>query len=218
MSVIDFAPLDYKDAATLLRLSGGTVNLAIDNDQDRVTFDGAIPSLVVATENQWQQREQVTLQDLSIDNDTHRGKQGYSIGDNTLKVKSLIYNLDGKDVLGTDNLSQVTTATEDGDKLNVQVAYSLDMLHVQGQDFGSGKLTVRLSNLDAGAIAQFSDQYHNQVQHIVQQTGAADPALQQEQITQALIRNLPVALKGSPLSVHFPSELEKTAKEKAPST
>ncbi|XBS68033.1 YdgA family protein [Acerihabitans sp. KWT182] len=198
VSVIDFAPLDYQDADTLIRSSGGTLNAAIGHDLAKVTLDGALSSLVVGGENQFQQREQVNLHDLSIDSDTHKGKQGYSIGDNTLKVKSLTYNLDGKDVLTTDNLSQVTTAHEDGDKLNVQVAYGLDMLHVQGQEFGSGKLTIKLSNLDAKAIAQFSDLYHNQVQQIMQQTGAADPAAQQEQITQALIHNLPVALKGSP--------------------
>ncbi|QWA13668.1 YdgA family protein [Sodalis ligni] len=198
VSVIDFAPLDYKDADSLIRSSGGSLNAAIDHDLNKVILTGALSSLVVAGESQFQQREQVTLHDVSIDSDTHKGKQGYSIGDNTLKVKSLIYNLDGKDMLNTDNLSQVTTANEDGDKLNVQVAYSLDMLHVQGQEFGSGKLIIKLSNLDAKAIAQFSDQYHNQVQQIMQQTGAADPAAQQEQITQALINNLPVALKGNP--------------------
>jgi len=198
VSAITLLALDFKNATSLLRTNGGNINLSIDHDLNKVVADGAIGSLVIGGENQWQQHEQVALQDLTLDSATHKGKQDYSIGENTLKVKTLTYSIDGKDLLSTDNLSQITRANEDNDKLNVQVAYSLDALHVQGQNFGSGKLMLKLSNLDPKAIAQFSQQYQAQAQQIMQQTGNVDPALQQQQISHALLSNLPIALKGSP--------------------
>ncbi|TKI05673.1 YdgA family protein [Martelella alba] len=197
-SVIDLAALDYRDEDMEIRTNGGTVNLSIDHDMNKVIIDGGIASLVAAGVNPSQQREQVTLRDISINSNTHKGKQGYSIGDNTLKVGSITYTVDGKEAISTGGLSQVTHADEDKDKLNVQVAYALDTLKVQGRDFGSGRLTVKFSNLDGAAVAQFSEQYHARVEQIMRQTGAVDPDAQQEQITQALIQTLPVALKGDP--------------------
>lgn len=93
-----------------------------------------------------------------------------------------MYNLDGKDILSIDKISQVTTVGEEGDKLSIQVVYTLDTLHIQGQNFGSGKLDIKLSNLDGKAIEQFSDQYHQQVKKIMQQTGVADSRQQQNHI------------------------------------
>jgi len=198
VSAIDLAALDYKNDNTLFRTSGGRVNASIDRGMKQVAIEGGVDSLVIGGLNQWQMHELVTLQNFTIDSHSHKSPQGYSIGDNALKLKTLVYAIDGKDLFSVDNLSQVTNAAEDGDKLNVQVTYGLNMLHAQGQDFGSGKLLIRLANLDANAIKQFSDQYQSQVQQIMHQTGETDPSVQQDQITQALIQHLPIALKGSP--------------------
>ncbi|MEA9391143.1 YdgA family protein [Acerihabitans sp. TG2] len=198
VSDITLVPFDFKNATSLLSTNGGNVNLSIDHELNKVAAKGNIGSLVIGGVNQWQQHEQVALQNLSLDSTTHKGQQDYSIGDNTLKVKTLTYSIDGKDILSTDNLSQITSANEDNGKLSAQVAYSLDALHVRGQDFGSGKLMLKLSNLDPKAIAQFSQQYQAQAQQIMQQTGNVDPALQQQQISHALLQNLPIALKGNP--------------------
>lgn len=140
----------------------------------------------------------MTLYDFSVDNDTHNGKQGYSIGDNMLKARTLLYNLDGKDILSIDSLSQVIHAKEDGDKLSIQINYSLNALHMQGKNFGAGKLNISLSNLDGKAIQAFSNNYHQQVAQIIQQTGPVDPQQQQAKITQAFLQQLPTALRGSP--------------------
>jgi len=215
VSAIDLLALDFKSATSLLRTNGGSVNLSIDHDMNKIVADGAIGSLVIGGENQWQQHEQVALQDFSLDSSTHKGKQDYSVGDNTLKVKTLTYTIDGKDILSTDNLSQITNANEDGDKLNVQVAYSLDALHVQGQNFGSGKLALKLSNLDPKAISQFSQQYQAQAQQIMQQTGNIDPAMQQQQISHALLSNLPIALKGNPYLTIAPLSWKNSKGESA---
>lgn len=213
VSKITVAAMDFQNDQTVIRASGGTFDVAADSDGDKLKVTGGINSLVLGGLNQWQQREQLTLQDFSVDNDTHNGKQGYSIGDNTLKARTLVYNLDGKDILSIDSLSQVTHATEDGDKLSVQVNYALDALHIQGQNFGAGKLNISLSNLDGKAIEAFSDNYHQQVAQIMQQTGAVDPQQQQAQITQAFLQQLPSALKGSPYLTIAPLSWKNTKGE-----
>lgn len=198
VSKITLAAMDFQDNKTLIRASGGTFNVDADSDSDKLKVSGGIDSLVLGRLNQWKQCEQLTVHDFTVHNDTHNGKQGYSIGDNTLKARTLVYNLDGKDILSIDALSQITHAEEDGDKLSVQVAYALDALHIQGQNFGAGNLNITLFNLDGKAVEAFSDQYHQQVAQIMQQTEAVDPPPQQAQITQALLQQLPTALKGSP--------------------
>lgn len=215
VSVIDVMALDYNSPATVLRTSGGIFNAAIDHEMNKMSFDGGIASLLIGGLNQWQQHEQLTVQDFRLDSTTHKGKLDYSVGDNTMKAKTLVYNIDGKDMLSADGLSQVTSVNEEADKLNAQVAYNLDALHVQGQEFGAGKLVIRLSNLDPKAIADFSEKYHAQVQQIVQQTGQADPAAQQQLISQALFQNLPLALKGSPYLTIAPFSWKNSKGESA---
>ncbi|MGL9773486.1 MAG: YdgA family protein [Sodalis sp. (in: enterobacteria)] len=213
VSKITLAAMDFQNNETIIRASGGTFDAAADGDGDKLKLTGGIDSLVLGELNQWQQREQLTLHDFSVDNDTHNGKQGYGIGDNTLKARTLVYNLDGKDILSIDSLSQVAHAKEDGDKLSVQVNYALDALHIQGQNFGAGKLNISLSNLDRKAIKAFSNNYHQQVAQIMQQTGAVDPQQQQAQITQAFLQQLPTALKGSPYLTIAPLSWKNTKGE-----
>lgn len=215
VSVIDIMALDFNNNINVFRTSGGRFNASLDHDMNKMSVDGSIASLLIGGVNQYQQHEQISLQDFSLDSTTHKGKLDYSVGDNTMKAKALVYNYDGKDMLSADNLSQVTTVNEDGDKLNAQVAYNLDALHVQGQDFGAGKLVIKLSNLDPKAIADFSEKYHSQVQQIMQQTGQADPAVQQQLISQALFQNLPLALKGSPYLTIAPFSWKNSKGESA---
>lgn len=197
-SVIDIRPLDFNDGGSVLRTSGGRFNADVAHDMNKLTLDGSIASLLIGGLNEYQKHEQVTLQDFSLSTNTHKGTLDYSVGDNTMQAKSLVYNFDGKDMLAADNLSQITSVTEDGDKLNAQLAYNLDALHVQKENFGAGKLVIKLSNLDPRAIADFSQKYHAQAEQIIQQTGQADPEAQRQLISQALLQNLPLALKGSP--------------------
>ncbi|TCV99781.1 YdgA family protein [Biostraticola tofi] len=197
-SAIDLAELDYKGAETRVRSSGGSFDTDVSRDGKTVKIDGGISSLLIGYQKPGQNHEQLTLQEFKLENDTKASPQGYSIGNNTLKAKSLAYNLDGKDILVIDNPSQVTKADETDGKMGVNIVYSLDKLSVQGEDFGSGKAVVNLSNLDPKALEQFSTHYHDQVEQIMQHTGDIEPAALQSQITQAFLQNLPTALKGSP--------------------
>lgn len=100
--------MDSQDNQTIIRARGGTFDVESDSDKRKVS--GGIEGPVLVGLNQWQQREQLTVHDFTIINDTHSYKQGYSIGDNTLKARTLMYNLNGKDILSIDALTQVIHA------------------------------------------------------------------------------------------------------------
>ncbi|MBN0408229.1 DUF945 family protein, partial [Pseudomonas aeruginosa] len=55
-----------------------------------------------------------------------------------------------------------STLTQDGKGVNSQVNYTVNSLKLQGQDMGSGKLTLKVDNVDGQAWHQFSQQYSAQ--------------------------------------------------------
>ncbi len=56
--------------------------------------------------------------------------------------------------------------------MNSQVNYTVNSLKLQGQDMGSGKLTLKVDNVDGQAWHQFSQQYSAQSQALLARTGA----------------------------------------------
>ncbi len=77
--------------------------------------------------------------------------------------------------------------------------YSLNSLKVQNQDLGSGKLTLKVGQIDGEAWHQFSQQYHAQTQALLNQPDVAqNPELYQQK---SLKRSLALsrAVKGDPV-------------------
>lgn len=67
---------------------------------------------------------------------------------------------------------------------NSQLDYSLNSLKVQNQDLGSGKLTLKVGQIDGEAWHQFSQQYNAQTQALLAQPEIANnPELYQEKVT-----------------------------------
>ena len=72
--------------------------------------------------------------------------------------------LEGMEIGGKSDL------VNDGKTINSQLDYSLNSLKVQNQDLGSGKLTLKVGQIDGEARHQFSQQYN------AQNSGAAGTA------------------------------------------
>lgn len=51
------------------------------------------------------------------------------------------------------NIDGQSSLTEDGKGINSQLDYTVNSLKLQNQDIGSGKLTVKLANLDGQAAS-----------------------------------------------------------------
>ncbi|STK54170.1 putative GTP-binding protein [Escherichia coli] len=65
--------------------------------------------------------------------------------------------LEGMEISGKSDL------VNDGKTINSQLDYSLNSLKVQNQDLGSGKLTLKVGQIDGEAWHQFSQQYNAQL-------------------------------------------------------
>lgn len=92
-----------------------------------------------------------------------------------------------------------STLTQDGKGVNSQVNYTVNSLKLQGQDMGSGKLTLKVDNVDGQAWHQFSQQYSAQSQALLAKPELAqNPELYQQALTETLFNALPILLKGNP--------------------
>ena len=97
-----------------------------------------------------------------------------------------------------------------------QIDYTMDALKVQGNDFGAGKLALKIDNVDGKALKDFADSYNRQTMALLQQGENPDPAVYEQQNAELLQKNLPLLLKGNP-SLSIAPLSWKTARARAPS-
>ena len=104
--------------------------------------------------------------------------------------------------------------SKDGKSINTQLDYTLKSLKVQNQDLGTGKLSLKIGNIDGGHGT-------NLARNTAKRAGAADrrralqqnPEVYQQQAMAVLFNNLPILLKGQPVVTVAPLSW-KTAKAK----
>lgn len=197
-SVIDLLPVNYQKNTSKLQFAGGTINLDVAKDMQKVEMDAKTGSLAFTSPNQWGQLEKVTLSGVSLDTDTHKGKFDISLGKGNLNVDNIGVNIDGKDAAQLAGLKMNTNFDEDQQNLKGQIDYSLDSLKIQGADFGSGKLSIKLDKLDEQSVKTFSDSYNQQGMALMQQAQALGPDVYRQQATALLLSKLPILLKGNP--------------------
>ena len=118
--------------------------------------------------------------------------------------------LEGMEISGKSDL------VNDGKTINSQLDYSLNSLKVQNQDLGSGKLTLKVGQIDGEAWHQFSQQYNAQTQALLAQPEIANnPELYQEKVTEAFFSALPLMLKGDPVITIAPLSWKNSQGESA---
>lgn len=118
--------------------------------------------------------------------------------------------LEGMEISGKSDL------VNDGKTINSQLDYSLNSLKVQNQDLGSGKLTLKVGQIDGEARHQFSQQYNAQTQALLAQPEIANnPELYQEKVTEAFFSALPLLLKGDPVITIAPLSWKNSQGESA---
>ncbi|NMP29773.1 YdgA family protein [Rahnella sp. SAP-1] len=197
-SAIDIIPVNYQKNTSNLEFAGATLNLDVAKDMAAVKLDAKSNSLAFTSPNQWGQVEKVTLSGIKLSTDTTQGKFQLGIGKQALSVDNAIVNIDGKDAAQLSGFSMKTDFGEDQQNLKGQIDYQLDSLKIQGTDFGSGKLMVKLDKLDGQALKQFSDSYNQQAMQLLQKSEQSDPEANQQQAAALLMSNLPLLLKGNP--------------------
>ncbi|ASL92688.1 MULTISPECIES: YdgA family protein [Serratia] len=198
-STIDFIPLDYQKDKSSLKFSGATIDADVSRDLKKIALDANSDTIVFASPNEFGQNEQITFQGFNLKGNSNESKFGVKLGDQTMTLKQFKLTIDGKDTVALDGFNLVSKFGEQGSSnIGGQIDYTMDALKVQGNDFGAGKLTLKIDNVDGKALKDFSDSYNRQTMALLQQGENLDPDVYEQQTSEMLQKNLPMLLKGNP--------------------
>ncbi|MEL2240656.1 YdgA family protein [Leclercia adecarboxylata] len=202
-SDIALKALNYENGDEKVAFSGGNFQLDADRDGKNVTLKGEAASGLVHAVNEYDQKVQLTFNNLNIDGNSRLTSFDERIGDQKLTLDKMAIAIEGKEMAvleGTD-LKATADLSKDGKSINSQLDYSLKSLKVQNQDLGTGKLTLKIGNIDGQAWHQFSQQYRAQSQALLadKELMTNNPALYQQKVAEAFFGNLPILLKGEPV-------------------
>ncbi|QHM70938.1 YdgA family protein [Mixta intestinalis] len=201
-SAIRLLPLDYQNAESGERYAwnGGTLNIDVDSKGDRIDVDSDIDSVALTVIDQGQLPVLFTFNGINLKGNSHLSPQGVRLGDQLMTVKKLSTSINGQEAVVMEGSEIKTVFDANGDNIAGQVDYRIASLKLQNRDFGSGHMTMKLSQLNDKALKKFSENYSNQVQALLNQPGISeDPERYQEGLNKILTDNLPLLLKGDPV-------------------
>ncbi|VTO27914.1 GTP-binding protein YdgA [Klebsiella pneumoniae] len=176
-SAIVLNALDYAKGDEKVTFSGGQFQLDADRDGKNISLKGQAGSGQIDALNEYNQKVQLRFVNLTTDGATELASFNERIGQQKMTLDKLAISVEGKELALIDGmaLDGGSTLTQDGKGVNSQVNYTVNSLKLQGQDMGSGKLTLKVDNVDGQAWHQFSQQYSAQSQALL-----AKPELAQE--------------------------------------
>jgi uncharacterized protein YdgA (DUF945 family) len=155
-----------------------------------------------STPNEYNQKVQLTFNNLKADGNSRMTDFKERIGDQKLSLDKVAIAVEGKEmaVLEGMDVNGKSDVSKDGKSINTQLDYTLKSLKVQNQDLGTGKLSLKIGNIDGQAWHEFSQKYSKESQALL--TDAAlqqNPEVYQQQAMAVLFNNLPILLKGEPV-------------------
>ena len=200
-SDLSLKPLNYEKGDEKVAFSGGEFQFTADKNGNDVSLTGTAQSGLINAVNEYDQKVQITFNDLKTEGSSSIASFGERIGDQKLSLDKLSVSVEGKELavfegMGIDGKSDLIN---DGKTVNSQLDYTLNSLKLQGQDLGSGKLTLKVGQIDGEALHQFSQQYRAQTRALMSQIDVTqNPELYQQKITEAFFNALPILMKGEP--------------------
>lgn len=133
-------------------------------------LDANSDNIVFASPNEFGQNEQITFRGFNLKGNSNESKFGVKLGDQTMTLKQFKLTIDGKDTVALDGFNTVSKFGEQGSSnIGGQIDYTMDALKVQGNDFGAGKLALKIDNVDGKALKDFADSYNRQTMALLQQ-------------------------------------------------
>lgn len=201
-SALSIKPLNYQNEAEKVAFSGGEFIFNADKEGKVVSLSGEAKSGLVDAVNEYDQKVQVSFNDLKTEGSSTLASFGERVGDQKVTIGKMAIAVEGKEMalLEGMEISGKTDLVNDGKTINSQLDYVLNSLKVQNQDLGSGKLTLKVGQIDGAAWHQFSQQYNAQTQALLSQPEVTDnPELYQQKVTEAFFGSLPLLMKGEPV-------------------
>lgn len=201
-SDIDLLPLDYVKGEEKVAFSGGQFKADIEGKGDKISVSGEAQSGLVNTTNEYDQHVQMTFNGIKTEGESSRSEFIERIGSQKASIEKLAISIEGKEmaVLEGFNLNAKSELQEDKKHLSGQIDYSLNSLKVQNLDIGSGKLTIKIGNLDGAAVHELSQKYNAESQKLLADPVTAQhPEIYQQKMVELFAANLPLLLKGNPV-------------------
>jgi len=195
-SVVNLVPMSFNKDRKDLKFSGATANISLSDNNRRIKFSANSDSTEFTIDDNLAQKETYVLEGFSMVADTDKAKFDLPIGNQTLTVKNVKAVIDGKETFLLQGLNINSQSELVNDNVKGKADYSVDSVKVQGQDFGSSKLSVTVDNLDAQALKTFAEDYDKTIGK--NSTFDITSDRYQEQVA-VLAANLPTLLKNSPV-------------------
>lgn len=200
-SVINLIPIDYTKDKNHFVFSGSTMTADADAKGDKIKFELNAASGSISTVSEIGQPVQVNFNGISLATDSQLTVADLRVGTQKVGLQNLTLNVDGKETAALNGLMLTGSTELQADKKNIalQADYTLDSLKAQGQDFGSGKLSMKVNNLDAEALGTVSKVYAQESQRLLADPETMqDPELYSQKMVEALVATFPQLLKGNP--------------------
>lgn len=201
-SDIDLLPLNYEKGEEKVAFSGGQFKADVDGQGDKIAVSGEAQSGLVNTVNEYGQHVQMTFNGIKTDGESSRSEFVERIGSQKASIEKLAVTVEGKEMAVFEglNINAKSELQEDKKHLSGQIDYTLNSLKVQNKDIGSGKLTIKIGNLDGAAVHEFSQKYNAESQKLLADPNLAqNPEAYQQRIVELFAANLPMLLKGDPV-------------------
>ncbi len=218
-SAIVLNALDYAKGDEKVTFSGGQFQLDADRDGKNISLKGRAGSGQIDALNEYNQKVQLRFVNLTTDGATELASFNERIGQQKMTLDKLAISVEGKELALIDGmaLDGGSTLTQDGKGVNSQVNYTVNSLKLQGQDMGSGKLTLKVDNVDGQAWHQFSQQYSAQSQALLAKPELAqNPELYQQAPHRNAVQCAADPAQRQPVGDHLSAELAQCQRRKHP--
>ena len=213
-SALSLKPLDYAQGDDKVTFSGGEFQLSLDAQGNLTAINGEAKGGQINALNEYNQKVQFTFNNLKTTGSTQPTSFEERIGDQDLNIEQILVAVDDQPLaeLNGMHIAGKTQLSADGKKINGQMDYSLNSLKLQKQDFGSGKLTIKVDDIDGAALHEFSQQYQSKAQALSKEIDITKrPDIYQQRAAEILLSTLPILLKGEP-TIHVSPLSWKNAK------
>lgn len=211
-------PLNYEKENDKIAFNGGDFEFNADADGNVLSLTGSAGSGLLNVMNQYGQKVQFTFNNLKADGRSELTSFDERIGSQKLTLDKLAIAVEGKELAVLDGMTIAGKAdlAKEGKSINSSLDYTLDSLKLQGNDMGSGKLALKIGQIDGEGWHQFSQQYNSQVQELLGQPQVMqNPLLYQEKVIDAFFNALPLLLKGEPVITIAPLSWKNSKGETA---
>jgi uncharacterized protein YdgA (DUF945 family) len=201
-SDIALKALNYEKGNDKVAFSGGHFQLEADRDGKNVSLTGEAESGLVNAVNEYDQKVQLTFNNLNLSGNSRMTGFDERVGDQKLSLDKMAIGVEGKELAVLEGmvLNGKSDLSKDGKSINTQLDYTLNSLKVQNQDLGTGKLSLKIGNIDGQAWHEFSQKYSKESQALLSDAALQqNPVVYQQQAMAVLFNNLPILLKGEPV-------------------